>query len=526
MTAQWCGICENLRKSLESGAFKVWIAPLHGEVHGRKLELTAPSAYVANRVRDRLGDEVLQAAAQVLGLDKADLELDVRVAHAQPLAAPALGDSPAATPMSVDTTSTGGPVAGAARILGSQAAPTAAAGLVSGAAAYAPSVQPTALSVASDHVTRAEDVQMRGLRSSQSVGHSLTQSHLPIPTAAIPSVRWRYGFDDFVVGPTNAVAVAAAQDLCRRDGAVETLFVSADSGMGKTHLIHSIGQSLFRERGEARVGYLTAEDFTSRFVMASRTQQMDNFKAGLRELDVLLLDDVHFFQGKEKTQDEALATIKSLQARGSRVVLTSSFSPRELHNVDSQLVSYFCSGLLANMAKPTVDMRRSILERKARVHQVLLPETVAELLAQRLNNDVRQLESCLNNLIFKARHLNRQICVELALDVLAQFASVERTLDVDSIIKLVCESYGLSEPQLSSRSRRSECVLARNTIYYLARKHTGVSLQEIGEKFNRRHSTVIKGITSIERELQRESVVGRQVANTVQLIERNAGLGA
>ena len=502
MTAQWCGICENLRKSLDSGAFKVWIAPLHGEVKGPVLELTAPSAYVAHRVRERLGDMVLQAAAQELGRDAHELELRVLVAKGA-------GDMPVRAAAPVEAHARG------------QAAPVAVMPAVVPVVPVVsvPSIPSTQLGAAMPPVLSVAQDGPQGYGTA-------VQSYLPIPPTAIPSVRWRYGFDDFVVGPTNAVAVAAAQDLCRHDGAVETLFVSADSGMGKTHLAHAIGQSLFRERGEARVGYLTAEDFTSRFVLASRTRQMDMFKASLRELDVLLLDDVHFFQGKERTQDEALATIKSLQARGSRVVLTSSFTPRELSNVDSQLVSYFCSGLLATMDKPTEDMRRSILARKARVHQVLLPDAVADLLAARLSNDVRQLESCLNNLVFKARHLNRQISLELAMDVLAQYAQVERRLDVEGIIRLVCESYGLSAGQLSSRSRRHECVLARNTIYYLARKHTDVSLQEIGEKFNRRHTTVIKGITSIEREMQRESSVGRQIASAVQLVERSAGVSA
>lgn len=499
MTAQWCGICENLRKSLDSGAFKVWIAPLHGEVKDHILKLTAPSAYVAQRVRERLGDQVLAAASQELGLPVEALELRVLVAEGagEALVRPAtVATESAVQATAIPAVSTASPVS---------------------PVPVAPLAGDTMQAVSSSAVFSS---------SAYSLRPAISQSALPIPPMAIPSVRWRYGFDDFVVGPTNAVAVAAAQDLCRRNGAVETLFVSADSGLGKTHLTHAIGQALFRERGEARVGYLTAEDFTTRFVLASRTHQMDAFKAALRELDVLLLDDVHFFQGKEKTQDEALATIKSLQARGSRVVMTSSFTPRELHNVDSQLVSYFCSGLLANMDKPTEDMRRSMLIRKASVHQVLLPDSVTDLLASHLSNDVRQLESCLNNLIFKARHLNRRICVELAMDVLAQYAQVEQRLDVESIIRLVCESYGLSERQLSSRSRRHECVLARNTIYYLARKHTDVSLQEIGEKFNRRHTTVIKGITSIERELQRESAVGRQVANAVQLIERNGGRSA
>ncbi len=350
-----------------------------------------------------------------------------------------------------------------------------------------------------------------------------TQATLPLPPQSpFTVVRWRYRFHDFVTGPTNAVAVAAAKDICQSNGVVETLFVSAPPGLGKTHLIHAIGQTLAHEKEEMRVGYLTAEEFTSRFVYASRHHTMDAFKAALRDLDVLLLEDVHFFQGKEKTQDEALATIKSLQSKGSRLVLTSSFTPRELQGVDSHLVSYFCSGMLTSMEKPTKDMCRSILCNKARSFQVLLPEPVAEVLVDHLNTDVRQLESCLNNLIFKARHLNREICVELAMDVLSQYAKVEQKLDMDNIIRLVLSSFGMSEEQLCSRSQRKACVLARATAYYLARKHTDATLQDIASRFNRRHTTVLKGITSIEKEMQRQSSLGRQAIHAIQLIERNA----
>ncbi len=351
------------------------------------------------------------------------------------------------------------------------------------------------------------------------------QAKLPLKNQNfMPLVRWRYDFNDFVVGPSNALAVAAAQDICRPGGRVETLFVSASPGLGKTHLIHAVGQALVREGCSMHVGYLTAEDFTTHFVRASINKTMDAFKHYLRELDVLLLDDVHFFQGKQKTQDEALATIKYLQARGSRVVLTSSFSPLELKNLDEQLVSYFCSGLLAHMEKPTLDMRRTILVQKARMHQVLLPDAVTDVLVNHLQNDVRQLESCLNNLIYKARILKSEINVDLAMEILTQYAKVETRLDLEKIIELVCGSYGLEQSQLISRSRRKTCVHARDTIYYLARKHTEVSLQDIGNRFNRNHTTVIKGIATIERELQHQTSHARQIANTLHLVERNAGL--
>lgn len=485
MEARWSSIRKTLQNSLDSGVFKVWIAPLQGLVQGSCVDVHAPNAFVAGWVRDRLLHELRTAAAEVLGLPLH--EVTVRVSDtALTGAASDLSSSP-----------------DDAEVAASKPAPTLT--LPSSASMGIQRRRRDSLPLPQDFP----------LLQGTSAGHS-------IPSA--PAVNWRYRFDEFVVGPTNEVAVAAARDVCSRTSPIETLFLSAESGLGKTHLVQAMGQVLSEAKGQCRIAYLTAEEFTSRFVAALRARDMDGFKSRLREVDVLMLEDVHFLQGKEKIQDEALSTIKSLQARGSRVILTSSFTPRELRNVDSQLVSHFCSGFLSHIGKPTLDMRRSILERKARLHQVILPEVVTDLLADRLSADVRQLESCLNNLIFKAKLVNRQISLDMALEIVAQYAHVDPSLDMDTIIQLVCESYGLNLRQISSRSRRQECVIARNTIYYLTRKHTDLSLQDIGDKFNRRHSSVIKGITNFEREVQRASSLGRQLQNTVQLIERNAGI--
>ncbi len=459
MRDQWAEISENLKKMLDSGVFKVWIAPLRARLEDGALCLAAPNAFMAGWLESRMLCTLREAAAPVLGLAPEAVDLRIEIA----------GNDRNAAPEAASTADL------AARVLPRR------------------------------------------------------QASLPMPAVA-PAFRreaaWRYRFEDFVVGPSNSVAVAAAQDVCRSGGDVRTLFVNSASGLGKTHLAQAVGQSLSRNSSGARVAYLTAEEFASRFVAALRSHDVEAFKGRLRELDVLLLEDVHFFQGKEKMQDMALAVVKNLQARGGRVIFTSSFSPRELQRVDSQLVSHFCSGILTNMGRPDEEMRRHILTRKARSFQVLLPDSVCDLLASRLRGDVRQMESCLNSLIFKARLLNCGLNLDLALEVLNQYAGVECGPDLPTIIRLVCESYGLEERQLCSRSRRRECVLGRNTVYYLARKHTELSLEEIGGTFNRRHSTVIKGITSVERELSKESSLGRQIARAVDLIERNAGLGA
>ncbi|KAF5041341.1 Chromosomal replication initiator protein DnaA [anaerobic digester metagenome] len=267
------------------------------------------------------------------------------------------------------------------------------------------------------------------------------------------------------------------------------------------------------------MAYLSAEEFANRLVMALKTKQVERFKAAFREnVDVLLLEDVHFFRDKPRIQDELLNTLKALNSRGCRLVFTSSFLPRDLTGLDPQLLSRISSGFLAVIDKPDLATRKRILERKAAIHQVLLPDEVSLLLADRLHADVRQLESCLQNLVLKARLLNCRISVDLAWDVLRHYDLAARPLTLDDIVSYVCDVYRISPDQLVSKSRKRQYVLARNTAFLLARQHTDLSLVDIGNRFNRRHSTVVKGITSIERHLSLRTPLGRELERTIESV--------
>lgn len=467
MQEQWQKIQKILENLMEAGPYKVWVAPVQATIEGTTLCLSTVSAFAARRLREQFEPLIREAAAAVLECEPAALTLEFTARTAAETSAP---------------------------------------------------VTPPAGTGAEDHPEHAPDTASTTTR----------QGLLPLGLAPMPKARprFRFSFDDFVVGSSNEMAVAAARDVCKADGFVETLFVSSAPGLGKTHLAQAVGLTLQQDGEGARVGYLTAEELTSRFVQAVRQRDVESFREQMHQWDVLLLEDVHFLQGKEKIQEMVLNLVKSLQSRGGRAIFTSTFTPRELSRLDSQLVSHLSAGILAPMDRPTQEMRREILQRKARTFQVILPDEVGELLADRLSGDIRQLEACLNNLAFKARLLHKRISPEMALEVLQQFAGAETVPDWDDIVALVCKIYGLSLRQLESRSRRQECVMGRNTIFYLARKHTDLSLAEIGDRLNRTHSSVIKGITSLERELARESSKGRQIARALDLIERNAGLTA
>lgn len=486
MKTQWRKICDNLQNRLNPGTFKVWVSPLDAALEGEQLCVTAPNEFVASWVRDRLLPEIKDAVAEVFGH-----VVDVVVRA---------GAVSASRPVREET--------GGELICSPSSRPTPRNRPV-------PSPAPVPLPVP----------QPAQGRSGVSFFHSgAEQLSLPInvPLRQTLPQAWRYAFDGFVVGPTNDMAYAAARNMTRSGAGADTLFLSSGPGLGKTHLTQAVGQALCdaSNRSNPKVEYLTAEEFSTCFVQALRARDIDRFKGRFRDIDLLLLEDVHFLQGKEKMQDEVLSTIKTLQGRGSRVVLTSSFAPCELRDVDNSLVSRFCSGFLAGIEKPDATTRRRILQEKAKGHETHLTDNVVDLLSNRLSGDIRQLESCVHNLVLKARLLGCTISVEMAQEILSQYTQDNPFLDVDSIIRKVCEGFGLSPDQLTSRSRKQSYVLARNTIFYLARRHTELSLQDIGDRFSRRHSTVLKGIASVERELRRESPLGRQIAGTLALIER------
>lgn len=335
--------------------------------------------------------------------------------------------------------------------------------------------------------------------------------------------RFRFSYDEFVVGPSNELAYVASRGICDMSLSADQLFISSAPGLGKTHLIQSMGRYLSGCEAEAarrlRVAYLSAEEFANRLVMALKTKQVERFKAAFREnVDVLLLEDVHFFRDKPRIQDELLNTLKALNSRGCRLVFTSSFLPKDLTGLDAQLLSRIASGFLAVIDKPDLITRKRILEQKAAIHQVLLPDDVSTLLADKLHADVRQLESCLQNLVLKARLLNCRISVDLAWDVLRHYDVASRPLTLDDIVEYVCDVYRLSPEQLVSKSRKRQYVLARNTAFLLARQHTDLSLVDIGSRFNRRHSTVVKGITSLERHLSLKTPLGRELERTIESV--------
>ena len=334
---------------------------------------------------------------------------------------------------------------------------------------------------------------------------------------------WRFRFEDFVVGSCNQLAYAACTSVCQRDFPADNIFLSSAPGLGKTHLMQSIGNHICSQKkdGRARIAYLLSEQFGNQMVQALKSREIEKFKSRYRDnVDLLLLEDIHFFQGKAKMQEELLSVVKSLLENGNKVVFTSSFLPKELDKVDSQLTSYFCSGLLTPIQKPDFDLRLRLVEKKASGYHLKIPSKLTELIASTITADIRQLESCIQNLALKSRLLQQEITSALVREVLQNYNRGQEVPDLNQIIQFVCEVFELPLAKLRSQSRKRQVVMARNTAFYLARKYTDLSLKDIGQHFNRRHSTVLKGITCLEREMQRNSTAGRQLLRIMEKLEQ------
>jgi len=497
----WPQILEILGKRLPSGQFKAWIATLVPVQEAGALVLCVQTEFAASHIRTWYGQLLEQAACEVLGSS-----CRVRIVCRASSTAQELILSPKES----------------------------FSGLRPSSAPFLSDAAVLASSANHDDTEIALSMSRQEMPAPRPLERSLEQTHLGLPLAvsaeqkhmSLPEPAWRHSFDDFVVGPCNELAYAASRSICNEAMHMDTLFLNSAPGLGKTHLMHAVGQGLGAACNKKRpyVECLTAEEFTSRFYLSLKSQDTDRFKARYRTADLLLLEDVHFLQGKEKMQAELLATIKAVRERGGKVVFSSSFAPRDLKMMDEQLLSRFSSGLLTSIERPNEDTRRRILRTKASFHHVCLPDEVEDILARHIHADVRQIESCLHTLILKAKLCHSRITPQMAWEIVGHYAGHTPVLDLESIITYVCRGFGLSREQLHSSSRKQEYVCARNTAFFLARKHTDLSLEAIGRQFSRKHSTVLKGITSFEREMSRQTPLGLQLSNILTMIERNGNI--
>jgi chromosomal replication initiator protein len=310
-----------------------------------------------------------------------------------------------------------------------------------------------------------------------------------------------FSFDTFIVGPCNELAHSGARAVAHNPGGLyNPLFIHGAVGLGKTHLVHAIANAVRQRFRSYRVLAIGAELFINEMVSAVRRQQMETFHQRFRKIDTLMVDDVQFIAGKERTQEEFLHTFNLLCAAGKQIVLSSDKPPREIADLEIGLRSRFEGGLMVEVTRPDRDTRRRILAAKAMQQDVVLPEAVLDYLAERIRAvSVRELEGALTRLKAMASLAGRTIDVALAEETVGRlYPAVRERVPVERVESLVAQALDVEPSALLSGQRNTRLVFARQVSMYLMRKQIGLSLATIGERYGRDHTTVLHAARAIE----------------------------
>ena len=349
---------------------------------------------------------------------------------------------------------------------------------------------------------------------------------LPLPNVNARSHRGRllcrnFTFDQFVVGGSNDFAYSAALSLASGKSTQQnSLFLLSKTGMGKSHLSQAICHHILSEDSSDKVYYITAEDFTNEMIHAFRHDSINQFKKKYRTgCDVLLLEDVHYLSGKERTQIELSLAIDTLLEANKKIIFSSCYLPADIPKLNDKLKSRLSCGLTSIIEPPNFRTRVRILEKKAQVNGYKIPEKVIHYLAGELVDDVRQLESGLFGVMAKSSLLGAPIDLALAESVAKNIVQVRKTITMDTIKKLVCKQYNISMPDIVSRSRKQNLVRPRQIAMYLSRRYTDLSLQAIGKSFNRYHATALYGINTVERGLKTSGPMHKQIDYLCQKLD-------
>jgi chromosomal replication initiator protein len=325
------------------------------------------------------------------------------------------------------------------------------------------------------------------------------------------SLNAKHTFPNFVVGPSNELAYAAACASAGEGGPrYNPLFLCGGTGLGKTHLMHAIAHRVLEKKPGARVVYVSAERFTNEFIEAIQHHKMDEFRVRYRSsCDLLLLDDIQFLAGREQTQEEFFHTFNALRDADRPIIVSSDKYPQELQRMPERLISRFTSGLVADVHVPELETRVAIVRKKADLEGITLGDDVAVLLAQRIKTNVRELEGTLIRLAAKASLTGRTIDYDFASSEIAMISPARaETTSVEDIQRAVCTHFRLSNSELLSKDRHKSVAFARHVAMYLCRQRLGCSFPELGRAFgNRDHTTVMSAVRRVEHLRQKDPQV-------------------
>jgi len=332
----------------------------------------------------------------------------------------------------------------------------------------------------------------------------------------------RYSFDSFVVGKSNEFAHAASRAVAEQPSkAYNPLFLYGGVGMGKTHLMHAIGHLIKQRNPAARLCYISAEKFTIEVINSLRFDKMFSFRERFHTVDVLLVDDIQFIAGKERTQEEFFHTFNALYEQHKQIVISSDCLPKDINSIEERLRSRFEWGLIADIQPPDLETKIAILQKKAENDRFALPDEVAEYIARAIKSNVRELEGALTRLMAYASLTGAAISLATAQQVLRNIiASQEKRVTIDLIQKRVSEHFNLREQDLKVRSNTRAIAFPRQVAMYIVKQLTTASLPEIGRQFGgKHHTTVLHSINKIEEMRRSDKELNRTITRLMDALQ-------
>ena len=334
------------------------------------------------------------------------------------------------------------------------------------------------------------------------------------PDTATAKFNPFYTFDSFVVGANNRMAYSAALAVAQSPGkSYNPLFLYGGVGLGKTHLLHAIGQQVIGKRPNARVSYLSCEKFTNEFIDGIQNNQLVKFRKRYRQTDVLLIDDIQFLSGKERIQEEFFHTFNALVEDGRQVIISADKSPTDLEGMEERLRSRLGWGMVADIHPADYELRLGILQSKAERARITVPDKVLEFLAHRISSNVRELEGALTRIAAHASLVGREITIDSAAELLSDLLRASsRQISIDEIQKQVAAHYDVRVAEMFSARRARNIARPRQVAMYLAKTLTSLSYPEIGRRFGGRdHTTVMHAVRSIEGLINTDDSINEDV---------------
>jgi chromosomal replication initiator protein len=338
-----------------------------------------------------------------------------------------------------------------------------------------------------------------------------------------PSLNPNYSFDRFIVGPSNQFAHAAAVSVAEQPASnYNPLFIYGGVGLGKTHLVNSIGLHTYSLYADKSVLYVSAEQFMNELINSIRYDKMPNFREKFRKIDFLLIDDIQFIAGKERTQEEFFHTFNTLHDSGKQIVVTSDKFPKDIPNLEGRLRSRFEWGLIADIQPPEIETRIAIVEKKAQENNMNIPSDVSHYVATVADSNIRELEGILTRIAAYSSLTGREINIDVVKEVVKNLLKQRKgkKITVDEIIKTIASKFNLKASDIKSQKKNKNFILPRQITMYLSRKLTSLSFPDIGTRIGGRdHSTVIYSANKVKKIINQDADVKRIVEEIEETLQ-------